>query len=343
MCPSPFSGAFIAIQVPKPRSFKSTIGVRCLESMRPLVPADARSRSGIATSGSNVMRPFGDFEAIAVQVEETHIFLRRSGSGAPVLLLHGFPQTHLMWRSVAPLLARRFTVICADLRGYGKSGCPASAPDHAPYAKRAMAKDMVSVMEKLGFPRFAVAGHDRGGRVAYRLALDHPERVERLAVLDILPTADTWERADKRLATAFWPWSLLAQPEPLPERLALGGWGSPANAFGSEVRAAYIEALREPARVHAICEEYRAAATLDHAHDLEDRRAGRRIACPVLVLWSDRGPLGTWYAEDGGPLALWQAWATNVRGSPLDAGHFFPEEIPERTAEEMSGFFATTP
>jgi haloacetate dehalogenase len=259
-----------------------------------------------------------------------------------------------MWRSVAPLLARRFTVICADLRGYGHSGCPASAPDHAPYAKRAMAKDMISLMEKLGFPRFCVAGHDRGGRVAYRLALDHPERVERLAVLDILPTADTWERADKRLATAFWPWSLLAQPERLPERLvsaapdavvdaALGGWGSPAHAFGSEVRAAYVEALRDPARVHAICEEYRAAASLDHAHDLEDRRAGRRIACPVLVLWSGRGPLGTWYAEVGGPLALWRAWANDVRGGPLDAGHFFPEEIPQRTAEEMSGFFATTP
>jgi haloacetate dehalogenase len=258
-----------------------------------------------------------------------------------------------MWRAVAPSLARRFTVICADLRGYGRSGCPASAPDHAPYAKRTMARDMVSVMDKLGFARFAVAGHDRGGRVAYRLALDHPERVERLAVLDILPTADTWERADKRLATAFWPWSLLAQPEPLPERLvsavpdavvdaALGGWGSPAHAFGPDVRAAYIEALREPARVHAICEEYRAAATLDHEHDLDDRGAGRRIACPVLVLWSSRGPLGTWYAEEGGPLALWRAWANDVHGEPLDAGHFFPEEIPQRTAEELSGFFAAT-
>ena len=210
---------------------------------------------------------------------------------------------------------------------------------------------MVSVMEKLGFPRFSVAGHDRGGRVSYRLALDYPERVERLAVLDIRPTADTWERADKRLATAFWPWSLLAQPEPLPERLlsaapdaiiddALGGWGSPANAFGSEVRAAYIEALRDPARVHAICEEYRAAATLDNEHDLEDRRAGRQIACPVLVLWSGRGPLGSWYAEVGGPLALWRTWANDVRGGPLDAGHFFPEEVPEQTAEELSRFFA---
>ena len=152
-------------------------------------------------------------------------------------------------------------MICADLRGYGRSGCPASSPDHAAYAKRAMAKDMVSVMGKLGYPRFSVAGHDRGGRVAYHLALDHPERVERLAVLDILPTADTWERADKKLTTAFWPWSLLAQPEPLPERLvssapdavvdnALGGWGSPANAFGSDVGAAYVEALRDSARVH---------------------------------------------------------------------------------------------
>src|SRR5262247_1345538 len=230
-----------------------------------------------------------DFEAIELQGEETTIFLRRFGSGPAVLLLHGFPQTHLMWRSVAPLLARRFTVICADLRGYGRSGCPASAADHAPYAKRAMARDMVLVMEKLGFPRFSVAGHDRGGRVAYRLALDYPDRVERLAVLDILPTADTWERADKKLATAFWPWSLLAQPEPLPERLvsaapdavvdsALSGWGSAADAFTPAVRTQYIEALRDPARVHAICEEYRAAATLDHEHDAADREAGRRLS-----------------------------------------------------------------
>ena len=297
---------------------------------------------------------FENFAALHVQVQETRIFLRRFGAGPAVLLLHGFPQTHLMWRSVAPLLARRFTVVCADLRGYGRSGCPASAPDHAPYAKRAMASDMVSVMEKLGFPRFSLAGHDRGARVAYRLALDYPRQVERLAVLDVVPTADTWELADKRLATAFWPWSLLAQPEPLPERLlsaapdaviddALGGWGSPANAFGPEVRAAYVAALRDPAHVHAICEEYRAAATLDHEHDLQDRRAGRGIACPVLVLWSGRGPLGSWYVERGGPLALWRSWANDVRDGPLDAGHFFPEEMPERTAQELSGFFATSP
>src|SRR5205823_4825388 len=160
-----------------------------------------------------------DFAAAEIQTGETIIFVRSYGSGPPILLLHGFPQTHLMWRSVAPLLARNFTVICADLRGYGRSGCPVSTPDHAPYAKRAMALDMVRVMERLGFPRFSVAGHDRGGRVGYRLALDHPDRVQRLAVLDVVPIGDAWERADARLTLAYWPWSLLAQPAPLPERL----------------------------------------------------------------------------------------------------------------------------
>lgn len=297
---------------------------------------------------------FRNFETIEVQGEEASIFLRRSGSGPPVLLLHGFPQTHLMWRSVAPLLTGRFTVMCADLRGYGRSGCPPSRPDHAPYAKRAMANDMVSVMGKLGFSRFSIAGHDRGGRVAYRLALDHPQHVERLAVLDVVTIADAWERADKDFATGYWPWSLLAQPEPLPERLvsaapdavvdnALSGWGSAADAFSPAVRTQYIEALRDPARVHAICEEYRAAATLDHEHDAADREAGRRIACPVLVLWSSQGPLNSWYAEEGGPLARWRGWADDVRGEALDGGHFFPEEIPQQTAEKLSNFFALAP
>ena len=296
------------------------------------------------------LAPFDQFEAIEVETEDARIFVRRFGSGPPVLLLHGFPQTHLMWREVAPILARDFTVICADLRGYGRSACPASRADHWPYSKRVMANDMAAVTTKLGFSRFSVAGHDRGGRVAYRLALDRPERVERLAVLDILPTADTWERADKKLVTGYWPWSLLAQPEPLPERLvsaapdavvnnALGGWGSSPHVFSPEVRAAYIEALRDPAHVHAICEEYRAAATLDHEHDREDHSAGRRIACPVLALWSGRGPLNSWYAGVGGPLALWRGWANDVRGGPLDGGHFFPEEIPQRTAQELRSFF----
>src|SRR5688572_6895965 len=154
-----------------------------------------------------------------VATDETEIVIRMGGSGPPLLLLHGFPQTSLMWRSVAPLLARRFTVVCADLRGYGQSGCPASAPDHTPYSKRTIAREMVTVMERLGFSRFSVAGYDRGGRVAYRMALDHPECIVRLALLDIVPTLAAWELADARFALAFWPWSLLAQPEPLPERV----------------------------------------------------------------------------------------------------------------------------
>jgi haloacetate dehalogenase len=290
------------------------------------------------------------FEAAVVATEETTIFTRRAGSGPALLLLHGFPETHLMWRDVAPALARRFTVVCADLRGYGRSGCPPSTPDHAPYTKRAMARDMVETMETLGFPRFGVAGHDRGGRVAYRLALDHPAHVDRLAVLDIVPTAEVWDRADARLATAFWPWSLLAQPAPLPERLiaaapdaviddALGGWGSPGAAFEPEIRAAYVDALRDPEHIHAICEEYRAAATLDRTHDEADRRAGRRIGCPVLALWSGRGAVGAWYEAAGGPLALWRAWADEVDGGPVDAGHFFPEERPEETSAALGDFF----
>jgi len=294
------------------------------------------------------------FETAEIDTGETTTFARLSGSGSPILLLHGFPETHLMWRDVAPTLARCFTVVCADLRGYGRSGCPASTPDHAPYAKRAMARDMVAVMERLGFARFSVAGHDRGGRVAYRLTLDHPDRVERLAVLDILPVATVWERADARLALGYWPWSLLAQAEPLPERLigaapevvvdeALSGWGSASTAFGPDVRGAYTDALRDPVHLHAICEEYRAAATLDRAHDEADRASGRRITCPLLALWSGPGPLGTWYAEDGGPLALWRGWADDVRGRAFDGGHFFPEEMPNETADALGQFFSGEP
>jgi haloacetate dehalogenase len=290
------------------------------------------------------------FRAVTVDAGDTTIFVRHAGAGPPLLLLHGFPETHLMWRDVARSLARHFSVVCADLRGYGRSACPPSTPDHAPYAKRAMAADMVRVMEQLGFPRFALAGHDRGGRVAYRLALDHPERVGRVAVLDVLPTETVWERADARLALGFWPWSLLAQPAPLPEQLlvaapeavvsaAIKGWGSDAGAFPPDVRGAYVEALRDPAHVHAICEEYRAAATIDREHDRADRAAGRRIAGPLLALWSAGGPLDTWYAEAGGPLALWRAWGDRVEGHAVHGGHFFPEERPAETAAALHRFF----
>jgi haloacetate dehalogenase len=292
------------------------------------------------------------FEAAEIDTGETTIFARQGGSGPPVLLLHGFPETHLMWRDIAPLLARSFTVVCADLRGYGQSGCPASSADHAPYAKRSMARDMVTVMERLGFTRFSVAGHDRGGRVAYRLALDHADGVDRLAVLDIVPTGTVWARADARFALAYWPWSLLAQPAPMPERMltaapeavvdgALGAWGTPAAVFPPEVREVYVEALRDPAHAHAICEEYRAGATLDREHDREDRARGRRIACPLLALWGAGGALDTWYADAGGPLALWREWSDRVEGCAIAGGHFFPEEAPEETAEALRRFFGS--
>ena len=208
-------------------------------------------------------------------------------------------------------------------------------------------------MQRLGFPRFSVAGHDRGGRVAYRMVLDHPDRVERLAALDVLPAETAWERADARLVLAFWPWSLLAQPEPLPERVltmvpeavvddALGSWGSPSTVFSPDVREAYVEALRDSDHAHAICEEYRAAASIDREHDKADRASERRIACPLLALWSAEGALGTWYVEEGGPIALWQEWGDDVRGHALDAGHFFPEEDPEQTADALNRFFGAS-
>jgi haloacetate dehalogenase len=293
---------------------------------------------------------FDGFDSAEISTKDTSIFVRRSGSGPPLLLLHGFPQTHLMWRDVAPVLARHFTVICADLRGYGRSGCPASALDHAPYSKRTMAHDMISLMETLGFPRFSVAGHDRGGRVAYRMALDHPDRVTKTALLDVIPTSEAWDRADADFTLGFWPWSLLAQAEPLPECIlttaaeaiidnALDNWGSASGTFPSDIRSAYADVLRDPDHAHAICEEYRAAAAIDRDHDEADRMAGRRIICPVLVLWSGKGPLSSWYEDDGGPVGIWRKWATAVQGEALAGGHFFPEELPDQTAGLLSRLF----
>jgi haloacetate dehalogenase len=301
---------------------------------------------------TNLVEPkvFTGFDALVVDVGETTIFIRRKGRGRPLLLLHGFPQTHLMWHRVAPALAEEFTVVCADLRGYGSSGKPPSRPDHGPYSKSVMALDMVRMMEAQGFSRFSVAGHDRGARVAYRMALDHSDRIERLALLDIIPTSEAFRRADVRFALAFWPWSLLAQPEPLPERLilgdpevvmddALGEWGSDRASFPPQVRAAYIDALRDPEAVHAICEEYRAAATIDLARDMEDRGAGRRISCPTLVLWSEGSALDNWYEEAGGPLGIWRDWAADVTGRPISGGHFFPEQNATETISELRSFF----
>ncbi len=289
---------------------------------------------------------FDGFTLTTIDTGETTIRVRHGGSGPPVLLLHGIPETHLMWHRVAPALAREFTVVATDLRGHGESGKPATAPDHEPYSKRAMARDQLAVMRRLGFERFDVAGHDRGARCAYRLALDHPAHVRKLAVLDVIPTGDAFGRADMAFGLGFWLWFFLAQPADLPERLIgadprllvdhmLDTWSGTPDAFPDDVRAEYRRAFANPATVHAICEEYRAAATLDRQHDEADR-GRRRIACPTLVLWSARGALPHWYDV----LGVWREWADDVRGRSLDCGHFLAEEAPEETFAALRAFFA---
>lgn len=246
-----------------------------------------------------------------------------------------------MWNAVAPVLAADFTVVCADLRGYGGSSKPETTNDHEPYSKRAMARDMVAVMEELGFERFAVAGHDRGGRCAYRLALDHPERVEKLAVLDIVPTGDMWRRVDMEFGMVDWHWFFLAQPAPFPEEVI----GSNPDAyyfrgdrsrFHPEALEDYLRAVRDPATIHGMCEDYRAGATFDRDLDESDR-GRRRIECPVLVLWARRDELGRWFDVVG----TWRGWADDVRGKAIDSGHFLAEEAPEETAAELRAFFAS--
>jgi haloacetate dehalogenase len=293
---------------------------------------------------------FEGFEQRHVSTGDSTIFARIGGAGPPILLLHGFPETHLMWRDIAPSLANDFTLVCADLPGQGASGCPTSDAGHFAYSKRAMSAVLNEMMAQLGFERFAVAGHDRGGRVAYRMALDHPGSIERLAVLDVIPIADAWRYADARLTLSFWPWSLMAQPAPLPERLisaapeaviddAVSQWGSPEDSFPPDLRKAYADALRDPAHAHAICEEFRSAATLDREHDEADLKSGRRIECPLLVLWDADGALQHWYGDQGGPIGIWRRWAIDIRGKATTGGHFFPEAEPEKTANELRPFF----
>ena len=249
------------------------------------------------------------------------IFGRRYGSGPPILLVHGFPRTSLMWRDVAPQLATDHTVIAVDLRGYGRSETPESTKDHFPYSKRAMADELVEVMSALGHPTFTVIGHDRGGRVSYRLALDHPQAVERLAVFDVIPILEAWNRSDARFARTYWPWSLLSQQEPTPESYLLGAphavFGNPfgQGSFGHDILEEYAATFRDPVRVHGICEEYRAAASIDVDHDRIDVDAGNEIRCPTLHLWAEGGPLDTFYGNDGGPLGIWRRWAPRATSS----------------------------
>jgi haloacetate dehalogenase len=283
---------------------------------------------------------FEGFSSETVEVGEVALHVRRGGSGPPVLLVHGYPQHHLCWHKVAPTLAERFTVICPDLRGYGESAKPAGGD----YSKRAMAADLVGLLDHWGIDRAAVVGHDRGARVSYRAALDHPDRVERLAVLDIVPTIEQWEQLDWRRSLGSWHWYFLAQPEPIPERLIAGGpgwlcqqfverWARSPEAIDPEAMASYVAAYCDPATVHASCQDYRAGATVDRDLDEADRAAGRRITCPTLALWGDRGGKGNATMAD-----TWSRWATDLRTTPVDCGHFLAEEAPEATLAALVPF-----
>ena len=286
---------------------------------------------------------FDGFQTTEIDTGEARIHVRRAGSGPPLLLLHGYPQTHAMWHRIAPALAEDFTVVLTDLRGYGASSKPGSLPDHWPYTKRAMAGDQVAVMHALGFDRFAVCGHDRGGRVGYRMALDHPERVTRLAVLDIVPTGEVLMRADRAFGLGYWHWFFLAQPAPTPERMIGADPDAyyrhfDADFFDPEAVAAYRRAADDPDTIRAMCEDYRAGAGLDVEHDLADKNHRRRIACPLLALWGGRWYLEDWYDV----LGIWREWADDVSGRAIDAGHYLAEERPDDVLGELRGFFATT-
>lgn len=283
---------------------------------------------------------FEGFAVSRIATSEAEIHVRHGGAGPPLLLLHGNPQTHAMWHRIAPCLARHFTVVASDLRGYGDSSKPVSTPDHESYSKRAMARDQVEVMTRLGFDRFFVAGHDRGGRCAYRMAIDHPERVAKLAVLDIVPTGEAFRRADMAFALGYWHWFFLAQPFDLPERMILAQGDDYClrgrrHLFAPEALGEYLRCFRDPAMIHAMCEDYRAGAGIDCRLDERDR-GQRPIACPVLALWGGRGPLNAWYDL----LGIWRDWATDVSGHSLDCGHYLAEEAPEETFAALEAFFA---
>ena len=287
--------------------------------------------------------------------EQVSVHGVRGGQGPPVLLLHGFPQTHAMWGPVAADLARDHTVIATDLRGYGASDRPGSGPDHAGYSFRAMAGDQVEVMERLGFDTFNVLGHDRGARVTHRMLLDHPGRVERAALLDILPTAYVYSHVDRALATAYYHWFFFIQPADLPERLIagdpigylhriLGGWGSGLDAHPAEALASYERAFADPAARHAMMEDYRAGASIDLEHDAADAAAGNRISAPTLVLWGESGVVG---ANAESPLDVWKREAADpalVTGRAVArAGHFLVDEQPADTLAAIRGFLLADP
>lgn len=285
-----------------------------------------------------------------IDTGEATIFARVGGEGPPLLLLHGFPQTHAMWHPLYAELSRRFTCVMPDLRGYGRSSCPPADAGNNAYSKRVMAADMVALMASLGVERFAVAGHDRGARVSYRLALDHPQRVSALAALDIVPTEEMWRAMDVKLAMNAYHWLMLAQPHPLPEMLVGGdprgfvdytiaSWtrSKDLSAFHPDAMADYRECFAADGHVHGACNDYRAGATIDREIDEADMAAGRRIACPTLALWGDEG----FPARAATPLDVWRQWCVDVEGRGIEAGHFIAEENPQATLAALLPFLTS--
>ncbi|MFN3647493.1 MAG: alpha/beta fold hydrolase [Gemmobacter sp.] len=289
------------------------------------------------------------FARTEIPLSDVTLSVQQAGQGAPLILLHGYPQNGLCWGPVAPDLARQFHVIIPDLRGYGKSDAPPDDAAHTVYSKRRMAQDVVDLMDRLGLPSAHVLGHDRGARVSYRLALDHPGRVRRLGIIEIVPTADFWAAWNAELATAAWHWTFLAQPAPFPERMIgadptgyldhiLKTWSlsGDLSAFAPDALASYRAQMADPARIHAMCADYRAGATTDRRIDLETRAAGRRIAAPLAYLWGEHG----FPARTGDPLGIWRNWADKVQGNACTSGHFVMEENPAAVLALFAPFFA---
>lgn len=288
---------------------------------------------------------FDGFEQRTVSTPDVDIFCRIGGSGPTLLLLHGYPQTSAMWHRVAPRLAQSFRVVCADLRGYGRSAKPPGGGDHSAYSKRAMADDMVAVMDELGHAAFFVGAHDRGARVGHRMALDHPDRVRALAVLDIAPTREMYREARDGFARDYWHWFFLIRPSPFPERLIgadpdyflttkLGAGSAGLTPFSEDALEEYRAAFRDPAAIHASCEDYRAAATIDIAHD--DADGGKQVEAPMLALWGQHGAI----ERNFDCLALWGERVRQIEGHALPAGHYLAEEVPDAVVEALAKFFA---
>lgn len=290
--------------------------------------------------------PFSLYQPFTFDAGGVSIHGMKGGSGPPLLLLHGHPETHVIWHRLAGDLARHFTVIATDLRGYGASGKPESDAQHMPYSKRVMAADQIAVMRHFGFERFMVCAHDRGARVAHRMALDHADSVDRLMLLDIAPTLTMYETTDRAFATAYFHWFFLIQPEPLPEALigsqtdayidaVMGSRHAGLAPFAPHALQSYRDALKQPGAVHAMCEDYRASASIDLEHDRTDVECGNKISCPLRVLWGEHGVIEKCFDA----LDEWRRVARDVSGRKMPSGHYIPEEVPEELLAEMLAFF----